>query len=52
MRRSGKDVVKIVRALKEWYGNRHLAIGCHRQLKKQTQGNGGYRKKLAAARKG
>jgi hypothetical protein len=39
--------VKTVRALKERYGDRHLAIGCCRQLKKQTQGNGGFWKKLA-----
>jgi hypothetical protein len=40
--------VETVRALKKRYGD-HLAIGRRRQLKKQTQGDGGSRKKLAAA---
>jgi hypothetical protein len=36
-------------ALKERYGDRHLAIGCRRKPKKWTQGSGGSRKKLAPA---
>jgi hypothetical protein len=47
-----KAVVKIVTALKKQYGDHHLTVGCHQQLKKQTQGDGGYWKKLAAARRG
>jgi hypothetical protein len=39
-------------ALKERHGDQYLAVGCHPQLKKRTQGNGGSRKKLAAACKG
>jgi hypothetical protein len=44
--------VKTVRAQKKLYGDRHLAIGRCRQLRKWTQGDGGSRKKLAAARRG
>jgi hypothetical protein len=40
--------VKIVRAPKERYGDQHLATGHRRQLKKQTQGDGGSVKKLVA----
>jgi hypothetical protein len=47
-----KAAVKNVRALKKLYGNRHLAVGRCRQLKKRVQGDGGSRKKLAAARRG
>jgi hypothetical protein len=36
-------------APKKRYRDRHLAIGRHRQPKKQTQGDGGSQKKLAAA---
>jgi hypothetical protein len=43
--------VKTLRALKEWYGDRHLAVGCRQQLKKWTQDDGGTQK-LAAARRG
>jgi hypothetical protein len=39
-------------ALKERYGDRHLAVGRRQQLKKRSQGDGGSRKKLAAARRG
>jgi hypothetical protein len=34
-------------ALEDWYGDRHLVVGRHRQLKKWTHGDGGFRKKLA-----
>jgi hypothetical protein len=44
--------MKTVRALKKQYGDRHLAVGRRRQLKKRTQGDGGSRKKLAAACRG
>jgi hypothetical protein len=37
--------VKTVRALKEHYGDQHLAIGHCRQLQKWTQGDGGSRTK-------
>jgi hypothetical protein len=37
-------------ALEDRYGARHLAVGHRRQPKKRTQGDGGSRKKLAAAR--
>jgi hypothetical protein len=42
----------MIRALKERYGDRHLAIERCRQLKKQTQGDDGSWKKLAAACRG
>jgi hypothetical protein len=32
--------VKTIRALKDQYGDQHLAMGCHRQPKKWTQGDG------------
>jgi hypothetical protein len=35
-------------ALKEWYGDQHLATGRRWQPKKQTQGNVGSWNKLAA----
>jgi L-fucose isomerase-like protein len=38
-------------ALKDRYGDRHLAVGSRQQLKKRTQGNGGSRKKLVARRR-
>jgi hypothetical protein len=41
--------VKTVRALKEQYGDLHLAVGRRQQLKKWTQDEGGSQKKLAAA---
>jgi hypothetical protein len=44
--------VKTVRALKKRHGDRHLDIKRRGQLKKRSQGNGGYRKKLAAAWRG
>jgi hypothetical protein len=44
--------VKTVTALKKQYGNQHLAIGHHRQLKKETQGDSGSWKKLATAHRG
>jgi hypothetical protein len=28
--------VKTVRALKKWYGDQHLAVGCQQQLQKWT----------------
>jgi hypothetical protein len=31
-------------ALEDRYGDRHLVIECHQQLKKQTQGDGGSQK--------
>jgi hypothetical protein len=44
--------VKIVRELKKRHGYWHIAVRHHGQLKKQTQGDGGSRKKLAAACRG
>jgi hypothetical protein len=44
-------VVKTIGALKDRYGDQHLAVECHQQPKKQTQGNVGSRKKLAAERR-
>jgi hypothetical protein len=44
--------VKIFGALKERYGDWHPAVWCSRQLQKRTQGDVGFRKKLAAARRG
>jgi hypothetical protein len=44
-----KAVVEIIRALKERYRHRHLAVGHCQQPKKWTQGDGGSWKKLAAA---
>jgi hypothetical protein len=41
--------MKIVRALKKRYEDRHLTIMRHGQAKKRTQGDGGSRKKLTAA---
>jgi hypothetical protein len=41
--------VEIIGAMKDWLGDRHLAVGHHRQLKKRTRGDGGSRQKLAAA---
>jgi hypothetical protein len=38
--------VKPVRALKKQHGDQHLAIACHGQLKKQTQGDGASWKEL------
>jgi hypothetical protein len=43
---------RTVRALKKRYGDKHLAVGYHQQLKKWTQGDGGSRKKLAATCRG
>jgi hypothetical protein len=40
---------KTVRAPKERYGDGLLHVGCRRELKKRTQGDGGYRKKLVAS---
>jgi hypothetical protein len=47
-----ENAVKRVIALKKRYGERHLAVGRPRKPKKQTQGNSGSRKKLAAACRG
>jgi hypothetical protein len=44
-----EPAVKTLRLRKKRYGDRHLAVGRHRQSKKQTQGNGGSLKKLAVA---
>jgi hypothetical protein len=44
--------VKPVRALKKRHGDRNLAVRRRRTPKKRTQGNGGSRKKLAAACRG
>jgi hypothetical protein len=44
--------VKTVGALKKWHRDRHLAIRRCSQLKKQTQGNSGSRKKLSTTSKG
>jgi hypothetical protein len=41
--------VETIGALEDPYGNRHLAIGSHRQLKEQTQGDRGSRKKLTTS---
>jgi hypothetical protein len=43
--------VKPVRALKKRHGDRNLAVGRHGQPKQCTEGDGGSRKKLAAARR-
>jgi hypothetical protein len=47
-----EDVLKEEVAVKERYVDRHLAVGWHRQIQKRSQGIGGSRKKLAAARRG
>jgi hypothetical protein len=39
------------RALEDRYGDRHVAVGRTLQQKKRTQGNGKFRKKLAAVRR-
>jgi hypothetical protein len=44
--------VKTVRALKKRYGDWHLTVGHSQQLKKWTQDDGGFWKKLAAAHRG
>jgi hypothetical protein len=44
--------VETFEALKERYRDQHLAVRCHGQPKKRTQGNGGSQKKLVAACKG
>jgi hypothetical protein len=41
--------VETTGALEDRYGDRHLAVGRHREPKKWTQGKCGSRKKLAAA---
>jgi hypothetical protein len=41
--------VVTIGAMKDRYGDRHLAIGRRRELQKRTQGDGGPRKKLVAA---
>jgi hypothetical protein len=38
--------------LRDRYGEQHIAVGCSRQLKKWTQGEGGPQKKLPAATPG
>jgi hypothetical protein len=42
-------VVETTGALKDWYGDQRQLVGHHQQPKKRTQGDGGSRKKLAAA---
>jgi hypothetical protein len=37
----------LVRALKKQLEDRHVAVGCHGQLKKWTQPDGGFQKKSA-----
>jgi hypothetical protein len=44
--------METIRALQDRYGDLHLAVGCHRQPKKRTQGNCGSQKKLAVAYRG
>jgi hypothetical protein len=44
--------METVRALKKRYGDGYLAVRRRRQLQKGAQGDGGYRKKLAAALRG
>jgi hypothetical protein len=41
--------VETIEALQDRCGDRHLAVGRRRQPNKRTQGDGGSRKKLAAA---
>jgi hypothetical protein len=43
--------VENIRALEQRCGDRHLAVGCRRKLKKRAQVNGGSWKKPAAARR-
>jgi hypothetical protein len=47
-----EGAVKTIRALKEWYGDWHLGVGCNQQLQKWTQGNGGSQKKFTTTRRG
>jgi hypothetical protein len=44
-----ETTVETIGALEDRYGARHLAVVCRRQLKKQTQGDGGSQGRLAAA---
>jgi hypothetical protein len=44
--------VEAIGALEDRYGDQRLAVRCHGQLKKQTQGNGGSQPKLAAPKDG
>jgi hypothetical protein len=46
-----ETAVEMIRALKEQYGDWHLAVGCHQQPKKRAQGDGGFWKKSATARR-
>jgi hypothetical protein len=41
-------MVEMIGALEDRLGDWHLTVGCHRQTKKQTQGNGGAWQKLTA----
>jgi hypothetical protein len=43
--------LETIEALEDRYGDRRLTVRYHRQPKKQTQGDDGFRKKLAAARR-
>jgi hypothetical protein len=44
--------VEAIGALEDRYGDQRLAVRCHGQLKKRTQGNGGSQQKLAAPEDG
>jgi isochorismate hydrolase len=44
--------VKTITALKKWYRDWHLEVMHHSQPKERTQGNYGFRKKLATACRG
>jgi hypothetical protein len=46
-----ETAVVTIGALEDRYGDLHLAVGCCREPKKRKQGDGGSRKKLAAARR-
>lgn len=50
--RNEEAAVETIGALKERFWDRNLAAGRRRQLKEGTQGYGGYRNKLGAARGG
>jgi hypothetical protein len=44
--------VETIGAVENRYGDWHLAVGCHRQPKKWTQGDCGSQKKLATTHRG
>jgi N-acetylglutamate synthase-like GNAT family acetyltransferase len=41
--------VETIEAMEDRYGDWHLAVGCHQEPKKGTQGDGGSQKNLATA---